>query len=606
MTGARPAAHALQFAGSSVPADRCHPLAWRGCTISADSDTDTIARGQGFPAGGVFSAALDAVIVMDSDGLVRDWNRSAEETFGRSWSDAVGQELAELIIPPAYRAAHRAAFRRYLQTREPTILDRRLKLTGLRQDGSEFPVELTITRVPDVEPPLFAGFIRDLSERHTDERETERLQQRLAFLAHAGLMIDVSLDLEETLRRLVGLTVPELAELAVIDLLSEDGSIRGAVAAAGSDRERAAALEQMRRDYPLDPAGSHPVAEVLRSGKAMLLEQMDPERLRTYAQSDEHFELMMRLGYHSAIVVPLAARSRRLGTLSLLRMQDDAAYDRDDLLLAETLGRRAALALENARLYASTRHIARTLQQSLLPRAMPEIPCVHLAARYRAAAEGQDVGGDFYDAFQISEDRWGIAIGDVCGKGPEAAALTALARYTIRAVADRGPAEVMTLLNEAVLRDQGVDERFLTALFAELRHGDDEVLLEVAAGGHPAPFVVRADGTVEGVAVQGPLVGVIAGVAYEPARVALAVGDKAILYTDGLADARAPEVMLSEEDLADLLAQSRDLEGQELAQFLESRATGNAEARDDIAILVLEAVGPGASALSVHYFAATS
>jgi PAS domain S-box-containing protein len=543
---------------------------------------------------------------MDSDGLVRDWNPSAEDVFGYSWDEAVGREVAELIVPPAYRAAHRAAFARYLETSQPTILDRRLELTGLRDDGSEFPVELTITRVPDMEPPLFVGFIRDMAARSTREIENERLQQRLAFLAHAGLMIDVSVDLEETLRRLVGLTVPELAELAVIDLLGDDGSIRGAVAAAGTDRGRAEELEQMRNQHPLDIAGPHPVAQVLRSGQAMLLPEMDPERLRQFAESDEHYELMTRLRYRSAIVVPLPARGRLLGALSLLRTEDDTPYDQGDLLLAETLGRRAALALENARLYASTRHIARTLQQSLLPRAMPEIPCVHLAARYRAAAEGQDVGGDFYDAFQIDENRWGIAIGDVCGKGPEAAALTALARYTIRAVADRGPAQVMAMLNDAVLRDQGIDERFLTALFAELSHSDEDVVLDIAAGGHPAPFVVRADGNVEAVAVQGALVGVIPSVSYKPARITLSPGDKAVLYTDGLGDARAPEVVLSETDIAALLAEAHELEGQELAQFLELRAAGDAVARDDIAILVLECVGRGASALSVHYYAATS
>ena len=574
--------------------------------IPADGDTETIAPGQGFPAGGVFSAALDAVVVMDSDGQVRDWNPAAEAVFGYSWNEAVGQELAELIIPPTYRGAHRAAFRRYLETRQPTIMDRRLELTGQRRDGTEIPVELTVTRVPDLEPPLFAGFVRDLSARSSRELENERLQQRLAFLAHAGLMIDVSLDLEETLRRLVGLTVPELAELAVIDLLADDGSIRGAVVASGGERERADLLEQIRREHPIDINGSHPVAEVMRTGKAVLLPELDEQAIREIAQSDEHLELIHEMRYRSAVIVPLPARGRLLGALSLLRMEDDTPYDQGDLLLAETLGRRAALALENARLYASTRHIARTLQQSLLPRAIPEIPCLHLAARYRAAAEGQDVGGDFYDAFQIDEKHWGIAIGDVCGKGPEAAALTALARYTIRAVAGQGPSEVMRLLNDAVLRDQGVDERFLTALFAELTHADDGVVLQIACGGHPAPFLVRGGGEVEPVAVQGPLIGVVPHVAYDDARVELREGDKLVLFTDGLADARAPEVVLSELDIAALIEEGRALEGQELAQFLESRATGDSEARDDIAILVLEAVGPGASALSVHYYAATS
>jgi PAS domain S-box-containing protein len=552
----------------------------------------------------VFTAALDAVVVMDSSGHVRDWNPSAEDVFGYSWNEAVGCELAELIIPPAYRAAHRAAFIRYLDTREPTVLDRRLRLTALHQDGTEFPVELTVTRVPDVEPPLFAGFVRALPGDGTAD-ENERLQQRLAFLAHAGLTLDVSLDLEETTRRLVALTVPELAELAVIDMLAEDGSIRGAVAAAG-EREPAAALEQMRRRHPLDRAGPHPVAEVLRSGKAVLLEEMEADELHTFAQSEEHYELMMRLRYRSAIVVPLTARGRTLGALSLLRMRDDTPYDRHDLLLAETLGRRAALAIENARLYASTRHIARTLQESLLPRALPEIPQLRLAARYRAAAAGQDVGGDFYDAFAIAEGRWGIAIGDVCGKGPEAAALTALARYTIRAIAGQGPANVMTLLNNAVIRDQGPDERFLTALFGELTREGDDVVLELASGGHPAPFVLRADGTVEAVAATGRLVGVVADIEYVSTRVALTVGDKLVLYTDGLTDARAPEVVFSEDDLAAVIAEGRELDGPELAQFLESRATGGMHARDDIAILVLEPLSAGAGALSVHYYAASS
>jgi serine phosphatase RsbU (regulator of sigma subunit) len=311
---------------------------------------------------------------------------------------------------------------------------------------------------------------------------------------------------------------------------------------------------------------------------------------------------MTRLRYRSAIVVPLMARGRTFGALSLLRMQDDPPYDQGDLLLAETLGRRAALALENRRLYASTRHIARTLQQSLLPRAMPQIPSVRLAARYRAAAEGQYVGGDFYDTFPIGEERWGLAVGDVCGKGPEAAALTALARYTIRAVAEQGPPTVLSLLNDAVLRDQEIDNRFLTVLFGEMTAADEGMVLEFACGGHPAPIVRRSAGPVEHVAVRGPLIGVIEGVEYVPARVTLAVGDTLVLYTDGLADARAPEIVLSELDLADLLEEGRDLDGLELAQFLESRATGDADARDDIVVVVLEAVGSGADALSVHHY----
>jgi PAS domain S-box-containing protein len=120
--------------------------------------------GTGFPAGGVFKAAVDAVVVMSLDGCVRDWNAAAERMFGRSHADAVGRDLAEMIIPHALRDKHRAALARFAETGEATILDRRLELFALHADRSLVPVELTITRVPDSEPPLFAGFVRDRRE----------------------------------------------------------------------------------------------------------------------------------------------------------------------------------------------------------------------------------------------------------------------------------------------------------------------------------------------------------------------------------------------------------------------------------------------------------
>ncbi len=126
-------------------------------------DDVTTPPGHGFPAGGVFRAAVDAVVVMGADGHVRDWNPAAERTFGYSHEEAVGRELADLIIPHALRDQHRSALARYLETGEPSILDRRLDLFALRSDHSLFPVELTVTRVPDTEPPLFAGFVRSRS-----------------------------------------------------------------------------------------------------------------------------------------------------------------------------------------------------------------------------------------------------------------------------------------------------------------------------------------------------------------------------------------------------------------------------------------------------------
>jgi PAS domain S-box-containing protein len=182
--------------------------------------------GRGFPAGGVFRAALDAVIVIDADGTVRDWNQSAERLFGYTWQEAIGRELAALVIPGPLRSAHRNGLGRYLATGESTILDRRVEVSGLRKDGSEVAIELSITRVPDTDPPLFAGFVRAKSDREHTEYENLRLQQRMAFLAQAWIALDRSLDYRQTLEQLAALTVPELAQLTVIDLLDEEGMIR--------------------------------------------------------------------------------------------------------------------------------------------------------------------------------------------------------------------------------------------------------------------------------------------------------------------------------------------------------------------------------------------
>jgi serine phosphatase RsbU (regulator of sigma subunit) len=298
---------------------------------------------------------------------------------------------------------------------------------------------------------------------------------------------------------------------------------------------------------------------------------------------------MRTLRYHSAIVVPLVARQHVFGTLSLLRMDDSPSFDQDDLVLAEELARRAALAVDNARLFEATRQLANTLQESLLPRGFPDIPGVRITGRYRAAAQGQEVGGDFYDAFAVGENRWGIAIGDVCGKGAGAAALTALARYTIRALADRDPGTVLGRLNDAVMRERDVlPERLLSAVFAIASVGKGRLQLRLAAAGHPRPVVLRGDGTIEHVEAAGLLIGVSTGVQYRTRSLELAPGDTMLLYTDGLTDARAPRQILSEGDVAALLARGHGLGSEELTKFLEDEATGGEDPRDDIALLLVE------------------
>lgn len=556
--------------------------------ITSSPDSERERTGLGFPVGGVFRAALDAVIVMDDAGRVQDWNPAAERIFGRSREEAVGQEVAELVVPGPLREAHRNALQRYLETGESSILDRRVELSAMRSDGSEFPVELAVSRLPGSERRLFVAFIRELSDSRAAEIENRRLQQRMAFLAQAGLVLDRSLEFDETLHQLGELVVPELAEIAVVDLLEDSGTIRTAVATA-VDPEWARAVEAMRREHPLSLASPHPVAEVLRTGRPSLQAVMTSGFQRTIAAGTEHYELMRRLRYHSAIVVPLVARQHVLGTLSLLRTEGSEAYTESDMALPADLARRAALAIDNARLFEATSELARTLQQSLLPGELPDIPGTRVAGRYRAAAQGQEVGGDFYDLFTIGPGRWGIAIGDVCGKGPDAASLTAFARYTIRALAVADPVDVLRRLNDSALRGPAlIPEQLFTVLFAVASVCGEGLAIEVASAGHPPPLVRRADGRVERVPVSGPLIGLTASPEFVRAQVVLRSGDLLLLYTDGLTDARAPDEILGDDELAAMLERTSRLSGDQLTEFLEASVTRGQDPRDDIALLVIE------------------
>ncbi len=240
--------------------------------------SDLDANGIDVRVGAVFAAALDAVIVMDAGGIVRRWNRSAEEMFGRSEDEAVGNTVAELIIPGPLRATHAEGLRRYLETGEARIIGRRIELTALHAEGTEFPVELTVTGIPGAEPPQFVAFLRDLRERQRTAQENLRLQQRMTFLAQAGLVLDRSMELPAQLRSLVDLTVPGLAQLTAIHVLEDDAVVRTAVAAA-ENPEHARAVEQFRAEHPLTPGGSEPVAEVLRTGQPMLLPTLTPNLL---------------------------------------------------------------------------------------------------------------------------------------------------------------------------------------------------------------------------------------------------------------------------------------------------------------------------------------
>jgi serine phosphatase RsbU (regulator of sigma subunit) len=302
------------------------------------------------------------------------------------------------------------------------------------------------------------------------------------------------------------------------------------------------------------------------------------------------------------MVVPMISRARMLGTITFVSAESSRLFDEDDVLLAEDLGRRAAVAFDNARLYSERAQIARTLQESLLPPQLPTIPGVDMAARYLPAGEGNEVGGDFYDLFDVGSGDWSIVIGDVCGKGADAAALTALARYTLRATAGptRLPSEALQTLNDEVLRQRG-DGRFITVAYARLAaNGDGSARVTLSTGGHPPPILLRADGSAEPVGSPGTLLGVVSDPVLADDILDLALGDTLFLYTDGVTEAHAPHHLLEVEDVARIVAGCAEMDAADLVKCVENevRSHGSGPPGDDIAMLALrltqngEAPGP--------------
>jgi PAS domain S-box-containing protein len=465
-------------------------------------------------------------------------------------------------------------------------------LEALKASGSEYQDELVLKDGRVIE--RYATYVRDDGGQvlgriwfHTDITEHRREEDALRFLADATNLLSSSLEYETTLRRVADLAVPKMADWCTVEI--GDPRDHHAVAIAHSDPEM---REMARTLRELDPSAAiGVVATAIATGKSQVYPLLSDDDLVAAAQDEEHLRIMRALNPRSVMVVPIKVRERVFGAINFIRSAAARPYEHEDLELAEELARRAAIAIDNARVHAELRETARTLQESLLPLHLPTADGLELAARFRpAAGVGMQVGGDFYDIFETSPRRWAIAVGDVCGKGAEAAALTALTRYTVRAAAmyEEDGSGVLRVLNEALLRQRG-DYRFTTLAIGIIDLASSPCLLRVACAGHPRPLLLRLDGTTEAVGGKGPLLGVMSDATFEDVDVELGTDDAIVLYTDGLTDALAPEQILTESDLLAALAECRGLGAGEISQRLELVALGGDASRvprDDIALVV--------------------
>lgn len=612
----------------------------------------------------VLAIAHNAFVSLDADGRVLEWNPRAQELFGYSRREAVGRDLADLIVPERYRERYRSGLEQARAAGASGTVARRVAIEAGTRGGAELPVEVSLTSVREDAAPVFHLWIQDVSERarllsqleaqlrgrqpgfgeildalaeavtirdphhhilyanraalesmgfdsledmqrqppqsifadyivqdedgreitmeqipsvrllagqpaeslviRTINRSTGELrwellksapihgeggelvaavtiienitQERIAelrdrFLARATETLMSSLDYEETLRNVAWLAVPEIADWCAVDLVDDRGSHQQVVIA-HRDSAKLELAEKLRRfdSEELDPRRG--IGRVLRTGMSQLYREVPDELLVEAAVNGEHLSLLRELGFRSVLLVPLIARGRTFGVMTLVSAESLRRFEDADREFAEQLAGRAAVAVENARLATARRETAHTLQLSLLPDVVPQIEGWSVATIYRAAnpAEEVEVGGDFYDFFQ-NGDAWIALLGDVTGKGIQAASLTSLVRHGARFLSkyERRPSRILSRLNEALREQPGL--WLCSALCVRLQR--QEVV--IASAGHPAPMIVRDDGRVRELGTVGAILGARADTPVDRPT-PIGADETLFLYTDGVVD----------------------------------------------------------------------
>jgi serine phosphatase RsbU (regulator of sigma subunit)/anti-sigma regulatory factor (Ser/Thr protein kinase) len=430
------------------------------------------------------------------------------------------------------------------------------------------------------------------SERNAKEA-AERAQRRLGILAEASRVLTSSLELDAILKNLGRLVTPAIADTCVIDVREEDGSLRRVVSQTDPEMQE---LADRIKQAPPDAANEHhPVIQVMRSGTPQLIGDV-PDALMDAAfegRTDDR-DTVKQLQPTSALIVPLQVRDEIIGALSLSTSQGTGRrLGTDELQLTEELARRAASAIDNARLYARQRTAAELLQHSLLPEKLPELPGIAAAARYIAGGPpSMEIGGDWYDVFEVPDGSLVLVMGDVVGRGVRAASLMGQLRNALRAYMLEGhrPPEAMRKLND-YLHELGPAEHMATLVLAKFE--PDTGSLTLTNAGHPPPLVVGPTGeprfVEEGASIP---IGAMQSVSYTETSLTLSPGCTLILYTDGLIEDRDLSIDEGLERLQRAASDStKDLEG--LCDHILERALAGRAAGDDVAVLALRSLALG-------------
>jgi PAS domain S-box-containing protein len=558
-------------------------LAGRVALVVANARLVTDLRSTRARLDGILGALAEAVTVHDEHGQTVYANEAAARLLGRaSPADVVRARPGELGARFSITKEDGSPVSidefpgRRLVAGEPapSLLTRSVDLVT----GEAYWLLTKATRLEEEGAVLAVNVIEDV----TEAKEAE-LRQR--FLDQAGQLLASSLDYQETLRRVAELSVPWLADWCAVDL-PEGGSIRQ-VALAHSDPSKVAMAEELRRRIPPDPNAPTGVPAVLRGGEAELLREIPDELLAEAIDDPEELEVVRSLGMRAAMIVPMRLGQETLGAITFVSADSGRTFDDDDFAFAQDLALRAASAVQNARLYEEQARVAHTLQASLLPDRLPELPGWRGAASYQAGEQGADVGGDFYDIAPAGGGRHLVFLGDVTGKGIAAAALTSLVRHSVRTGArfDPRPGAVLALVNDILVEQPRLAP---VTLVCALIH---DARVTVAAAGHPPPLL-RHGGEVVELGARGVLLGAVPGQTYREETIVVDQGDMLLLYTDGVTDTPGSGERFGHLRLSALLDAAPDEPDAVLARIEDAlRDFQSGTAVDDRAIVVLRFAG---------------
>jgi serine phosphatase RsbU (regulator of sigma subunit)/PAS domain-containing protein len=562
----------------------------------------------GQPAGGdsgergllraVFQDAPVPLFLVARDGTVQRVNRAAGDLIGAKPGYATGRPFTAFVGAPS-----RAAVNSQLTAAGRTGKPRQLRCSLVTGDGLR-PCELVIGRVGvrgtrDDEDPLVIA-VRDAPARAAPPEEggagrrpqlgaVQAVTRRLDLVtAVARLLLEnEGFSESRTLQRCARLIARELTAWVIVDMERRHRVRRQFVA--GPDDPRLTELTSAVGAVD-PPPGSVPWTVYESGHPALIAHAENAADLGADLAGDP---LLTRLDATSVLSVPLSDGEHKYGVLTLARRARDGHFKVADLALVQELGEQMALAIRVTRAFRRRADTADMLQASLIPTRRPDIPGALIAATNLAASDDPEVGGDFYDVYR-TPDGWGLAVGDVCGKGEEAPAVTAAARHAIRVLARHlaDPGEVLAGTNEILLADDlALDSGFVTAGIAHLTWQHDKLRVVLASAGHPAAAVLRSDGPVLMTNGGGLPLGLFPDAQPATQEVALEDGDVLFLYTDGVAQARGPDNTYFQDRLADELADLVGLEPEDVVAKMREALntfTGGHQV-DDITMLVLQA-----------------